>query len=95
MDKITKNEVDRQEALDRKLDYISRQLGQLAIVQDLPQISIDSEPLRNRATDVLSATLSFLAVNIKAQSNRFGMIGKSLYFQPINIIRKGHKGTCQ
>jgi len=58
-----------------KLDYISRQLGQLAVVQNLPQISLDSEPLKNRATDVISATLTFLAINIKAESSRFGKIG--------------------
>jgi hypothetical protein len=57
------------------LDYISRQLGQLDIVQKLPDAGVPSDQLANRAMDVLSASLKYLAVHIHRESARLGIIG--------------------
>lgn len=57
------------------LDYISRQLGQLDIVQRLPDTGVPSDQLVNRAMDVLSASLKYLAVHIDRESARLGIIG--------------------
>jgi hypothetical protein len=52
--------LDRQAAITRKLDYISRQLGQIEIVQQLPSTALELSQLKNRSMDVISASLNFL-----------------------------------
>lgn len=74
---MAEKEITRRDTIGNKLDYISRQLGQLEIVQTLPQVSIETVQLENRAIDVLSAVLTFLAVNIKSESAKLGVIGES------------------
>jgi len=59
------------------LDYMYRHLGQLAVVDDLPDIMVPSIPLSNRALDVKSAALIYLAVHIRHQGNRLGITGMS------------------
>ena len=73
---MAEKEIDRRESIGKKLDYISRQLGQLEIVQNLPQLGLESRPLESRAMDVLSAAITFLAINIKSESTKFGILGK-------------------
>ena len=60
------------------MEYICEHLQQLEIIEDLPEADVPPEPLTNRATDVLSATLSYLAVHILHQPGRFGVVGKIL-----------------
>lgn len=60
--------------LGKKLDFISRQLGQLRIIKNVPETILAVE-LVNRAMDVLSAALIFLAVHIRRESRYFGIIG--------------------
>jgi hypothetical protein len=62
------------------LDYISRQLGQLDIVKRLPNAGVPSDQLVNRAMDVLSTSLKYLAVHIHRESAHLGVIGNSLLF---------------
>ena len=57
------------------MEYICRQLEQLDIIEHLPDADVAPDHLINRATDVLSATLTYLAVHIHHQPGRFGVIG--------------------
>lgn len=58
------------------LDYISRQIVQLDITRQLPDIRTSIAPLMNRATDVLSAAFCYLDVRICREAHRFGIFGK-------------------
>ena len=60
-----------------KLDYISRQLGLLEITNRLPDAGVQSDALINRTMDVFSAALMYLAIHIRNESNRLGVLGKS------------------
>jgi len=72
---IADREVDRQAQVLKKMDYICRQLGQLNITRDLPETDVLPEQLINRATDVLSATMTYLAVHIQREPGCFGVLG--------------------
>ena len=72
------------------LDYISRQLGQLQIVRRLPDVDVQSEQLVNRAIDVISAALKYLAVQIRHSANPLGVLGMHCTIST-NII--GNLGT--
>lgn len=61
--------------MEKKLDYISRQLGHLEIIKRLPEAEVKSDEIVNRAMDVLSAALNYLAVHIRHESSRLGIIG--------------------
>ena len=56
------------------LDYLYYQLGQLAVVNNLPEIGVPPTGLLNRALDVRSATLIYISVHIH-QESRFGITG--------------------
>jgi hypothetical protein len=58
------------------VEYICRQLEQLDIIKHIPDADVPPDYLINRATDVLSATLTYLAVHIHHQPGRFGVIGR-------------------
>ena len=58
------------------LDYIDRQLQQLRIVQDLPENSVSPDVLVNRAMDVRSASMNYVAVHIHHESQTYGTAGK-------------------
>ena len=74
--KIADQEVSRKELIQKSMEYICRQLGQLNVVEDLPDTNDDQpKQLTNRATDVLSASLNYLAVYIRRDSGRFGVVG--------------------
>jgi hypothetical protein len=74
--KIADQEVSRKELIQKNMEYICRQLGQLNVVEDLPDTNDDQpKQLTNRATDVLSASLNYLAVHIRRDSGRFGVVG--------------------
>ena len=58
------------------MEYICRQLEQLDIIKHIPDADVPPDYLINRATDVLSATLTYLAVHIHHQPGRFGVFGR-------------------
>lgn len=62
--------------MGKKLDYISRQLEGLEIIERLPEAGVKTEQLVNRALDVLSASLNYLSVHIGHESGRLGILGK-------------------
>ena len=66
----------RQKVVEKTVEYICRQLEQLDIIEHLPDADVPPEYLINRATDVLSATLTYLAVHIHHQPGRLGVIGR-------------------
>ena len=66
----------RKKTVQNKVEYICRQLTQLKIVEDLPDADVPTETLVNRATDVLSASIIYLAVHIQHEPGQFGVIGR-------------------
>jgi hypothetical protein len=85
--KVADGEVSRRDEVTQMLDYIHRQLGQLKILNDLPRIDISCIALENRALDVESAVLTYLAVHICREGNRLGIIGNS-FVRPETYARK-------
>ena len=75
LSKIADRELSRTTAIERHLDFISRQLGHLQIVDTLPDVSISSQSLVNTAIDVRSAVLRYLAIQIRNESSRMGIVG--------------------
>ena len=65
--------------MEKKLEYISRQLGQLAIIDQLPETKVQSNQVVYRAMDVLSAALTYIALHVKHESNLLGILGTSCY----------------
>jgi hypothetical protein len=70
-------EVSRKNEIGLALDYINRQLGQLKVITELPDSGVPPITLINRAVDVKSAALTYIAVRIHHQSGRFGTLGIS------------------
>jgi hypothetical protein len=63
--------------IEKALDYIYYQLGQLYVIHDLPVSSVPSEALINRALNVKSAVLTYIATHLSHDCNRLGIGGKS------------------
>jgi hypothetical protein len=61
--------------VEKQLDYIARQLEQLEIINRLPDAGVRSDQLVNRAIDVFSASLCYLALHIQKASARLGAVG--------------------
>jgi hypothetical protein len=70
------NELERRNSMAEKIEYISRQLAQLEIVKDLPDVDVNSDHLVNRAMDVLSASLMYMAIQIRHEAGYFGVPGE-------------------
>jgi hypothetical protein len=62
--------------MGERFEYISRQLAQLEIVKNLPDADVSSDHLVNRAMDVLSASLMYMAIQIRHEAGYFGVAGK-------------------
>src|SRR5271154_3179572 len=76
--KIADREISRKELIQKNVEYICRQLGELNVIEHLPDTDDQPKHLINRETDVLSASLQYLAVHIRRESGRFGLVGKLL-----------------
>lgn len=61
-------EIARRKEFERALDYISQQLELLKTVNELSDAEKMSAPVVNRATDVFSAVLRYIAVNVRHKS---------------------------
>jgi len=72
---IADRELGRRDDIEKTLDYISRQLGQLQIIESLPTVNVPSQALINSAMDVRSAVMRYLAVQIRHESNALGVVG--------------------
>ena len=73
--KIADRELAMKAEVEKTLDYIYRQLGQLRVVNDLPDTGVTSEPLMNRALDVRSAVMTYIAIHIRHDYNPLGIGG--------------------
>jgi hypothetical protein len=73
-------ELKRTGDIEKRLDYICRQLGQLGIIENLPEVEVLSETLVNSAIDVRSSVMKYLATNIRHESNHFGIMGTHAEF---------------
>ena len=76
MNQVADRELSRREAVEKMLDYISRQLGQLEIIKKVPS-GFRPDQLINRAMDVLSSAFCYLDAHICREANRLGIIGKT------------------
>lgn len=56
--------MSRRNDIEKRLDYISRQLGALQIIEKLPEAGVETDQLVNRALDVISAALNYLSAHI-------------------------------
>src|SRR5271154_2544257 len=74
--KIADREVSRKQLIQKNVEYICQHLGQLSVIEHLPDTDDQPKQLTNRATDVLSAALNYLAVHIRHEPGRFGVFGK-------------------
>lgn len=68
-------EISRKADIENTLDYISRQLEQIKIVDRLPGGLGQPNELVNRAMDVRSASMKYLTVHIRHMSKSFGVAG--------------------
>ena len=75
MNQVADRELSRSEAVEKTLDCISRQLGQLEIIKKVPS-GFRPDQLINRAMDVLSASLNYLSQWILQE--RKGILGNHI-----------------
>jgi hypothetical protein len=71
-------ELKRRDEIEKGLDYISRQLGQLQIIETLPSAEVMSQTLINSAMDVRTSVMRYIAIQIRHESRHFGIIGPSI-----------------
>ena len=74
---IADRELAQRKDVEEKLDYISRQLRLLEIMNRLPDAGVQPDVLVNRSADVFSVSLMYLAVHIRHESNQLGVLGNS------------------
>jgi len=72
---LADREIDRAAEIEAHLDYISRQLGQLEVTEELPGAGVPSDHLINCAMEVRSAVMIYLAVLIRYESKVGGVMG--------------------
>lgn len=61
--------------MSKALDYISRQLRALEILERLPDTGVEAEQLINRGMDVLSTSLNYISAHIRRESEHLGILG--------------------
>src|SRR5438046_8164168 len=74
-EQTAEREIARRVEIDKRLDYISRQLDQLKVIKQLPESIIRPDELVNRAMDVQSASLNYVTVHIQHESQYLGVAG--------------------
>jgi hypothetical protein len=62
--------------INRTLDHVYRQLGQLQVIADLPEAGVPSNAVTNSALDVKSAVMIYVAMQLSHECNRLGIGGK-------------------
>ena len=72
--KIAEQESTRKETLRRELEHMWQILGQLEVIENLPD-DVENTSLTNRAIDVRSAMMLYLAVEIEHGDNPLGIVG--------------------
>lgn len=70
--KIAECEILRKAEVEKTLNFIHRQLGNLNVIHNLPESQELPVELENRAIDVKSAALTYIAVHLHHESSRMG-----------------------
>lgn len=73
--KIADREISRKVEVEKTLNFIHRQLGQLNVIHNLPKTEVPPTALINRSIDVKSAALTYIAVHLRYVTRRLGFIG--------------------
>ena len=73
--------MSRKEELDNALDYFAQQLEELEVVSVLPDDIEQRDYVLNRALDVRSASMMYLAILLHHNSTAFGTPGISIVFE--------------
>jgi len=76
-EQIGEQELSRKEELDKALDYFVQQLEELEVVSVLPDDIDQRDYILNRALDVRSASMLYLAVHLRHRSTPLGTLGSS------------------
>jgi len=76
-EQIGEQELSRKEELDNALDYFVQQLEELEVVSVLPDDIDQRDYILNRALDVRSASMLYLAVHLRHRSTPLGTLGSS------------------
>jgi hypothetical protein len=72
-------EIARKAEIEEKLDYIARRLNQLKVIAQLPSTISPTDDVVNRAMDVRTASLKYIAVHIRHESQYFGIAGTYIF----------------
>ena len=72
---IADKEIGRKEELERTLEYLSQQFAHLEMVKVLPDDLDQHEFVTNRALDVRSASMAYLAFMIRHDATPLGIPG--------------------
>jgi hypothetical protein len=77
----------KRKEVGKSLDYISRQLGCLEIIEGLPEAGVKTDRIVNRGLDVLSASLNCLSVHIvQERSGIFSKLYSSLLANAVHRV---------
>jgi hypothetical protein len=74
---IAEKELRRKEELDQTLEFIAQLLEHLSVARSLPSDIEQRDSVINRAMDVRSACMVYLAINIRHNATAGGAVGKS------------------
>jgi hypothetical protein len=75
---IAEREISRKNELEKTLDFMYQQLEQLEILDVLPTDLQQREILINRAMDVRSASMLYLATILRHEATPLGSVGMCL-----------------
>jgi hypothetical protein len=70
--KIAECEISRKAEVEKTLNFIHRQLSNLNVIHNLPESQKLPIELENRAIDVKSAALTYIAVHLRHESSQIG-----------------------
>ena len=74
---IANREFSRKAEIEKKLDYISRELARVDVIKKFPNSDVEFVALAHRVMDVRSAVITYIAVHIRYESSLFGVIGEN------------------
>jgi hypothetical protein len=85
---IADKEIGRKEELERMLDYLCQQFAHLKLVNVLPDDLEQRDFVVNRALDVRSASITYLAVTIRHDATLLGTPGTTPQYIHLNKVRQ-------
>lgn len=73
--KIAERELARENEINNMLDFMCQQLEQFKVIERIPKNIEQRDVLVNRALDVRSACMQYLAANIRHEATFLGTTG--------------------